>query len=97
MTNRLNNCEQANVDKIISVANSQINDIKTIMDIGSLALLDEKEQVVAKYRLKYPDASLLELSEIISLETGKPLTKSGVNHRMKKIKLLAEKIRKNEK
>lgn len=97
MTNRLNNCEQANVDKIISVANSQINDIKTIMDIGSLALLDEKEQVVAKYRLKYPGASLLELSEIISLETGKPLTKSGVNHRMKKIKLLAEKIRKNEK
>lgn len=97
MTNRLNNCEQANVDKIINVANNQLNDIKTIIDAGGLALLDEKEQIVAQYRLKYTDASLLELSEIISLETGKAITKSGVNHRMKKIKDLAQRIRENEK
>lgn len=97
MTNRLNNCEQANVDKIINVANIQLNDIKTIIDAGGLELLDEKEQIVAKYRLKYTDASLLELSEIISLETGKAITKSGVNHRMKKIKDLAQRIRENEK
>ncbi len=97
MTNRLNNCEQANVEKIINVANSQLNDIKTIIDAGGLDLLDEKEQIVAQYRLKYTDASLLELSEIISLETGRAITKSGVNHRMKKIKDLAQRIRENEK
>ena len=97
MTNRLNNCEQANVEKIINVANNQLEDIKTIKEAGGLELLDEKEQIVAQYRLKYVDASLLELSEIITLETGKAITKSGVNHRMKKIKLLAERIRKNEK
>ena len=96
MTNRLNNCEQANVDKIINTATKQVKDIETIIEAGGLELLDEKEQVVAKYRLKYKDASLLELSEIISLETNQPLTKSGVNHRMKKITLLANRIREKE-
>ena len=96
MTNRLNNCEQANVDKIINTATKQVKDIETIIEAGGLELLDEKEQIVAKYRLKYKDASLLELSEIISLETNQPLTKSGVNHRMKKITLLANRIREKE-
>ena len=96
MTNRLNNCEQANVDKIITSANNQVKDIELIMSIGGLDLLDEKEQVVANYRMKYKDASLLELSEIISLETGTKITKSGVNHRMKKITDLAKRIRNKE-
>lgn len=96
MTNRLNNCEQANVDRIIATAEEQIKDIDTIINAGGLELLDQKEQVVAEYRLKYREASLLELSEIISIETGQSLTKSGVNHRMKKIKDLAERIRKKQ-
>ena len=96
MTNRLNNCEQANVDKIIATANKQVNDIETIVEAGGLNLLDEKEQVVAKYRLKYRDASLLELSQIISLETSQPITKSGIGHRMKKISVLADRINKKE-
>lgn len=93
MTNRLNNCEQANVDKIIASADSQLKDIEIIIEAAGMDLLDEKEQIVANYRLKYKDASLQELSEIISLETGKKITKSGINHRMKKIKDLAEKIK----
>ena len=97
MTNRLNNCEQANVDKIIATADGQVKDIETIMEIGGVDLLGEKEQVVAQYRLKYKDASLQELSEIISLETGQSLTKSGLYHRMKKITDLANKIRNKEK
>ena len=95
MTNRLNNCEQANVDRIIETSNSQVNDIELIIEKVGLDLLDEKERVVAEYRLKYKDASLLELSEIISLETDKPITKSGLYHRFKKISDLANKIRKN--
>jgi len=93
MTNRLNNCEQANVDKIIDSASSQIKDINKIIEIGGLDLLDEKTRKVAAYRLKYPDVSLLELSEIISIETGKPITKSGIYHRFNKITVLAKKIK----
>ena len=93
MTNRLNNMEQANVDKIIANADKQTSDIQLILNNGGMDLLDEKEQVVANFRLKYPDASLLELSEIISYETGNVISKSGVNHRMNKIKNLAKKLK----
>ena len=94
MTNRLNNCEQANVDKIIETANQQIKNIEIIKNSVGLDLLDEKERIVAEYRLKYKDISLLELSEIISLETGKKITKSGIYHRLKKINDIACKIKK---
>lgn len=93
MTNRLNNCEQANVDKIIETANNQVKDIELVKENGGLELLSDKEQVAAIYRLKYKEASLVELSEIISLETGTKLTKSGLYHRFNKIKELATKIR----
>ena len=93
MTNRLNNCEQANVDKIIETATKQINEINKIIEIGGLNLLDDKTKEVATYRLKYPEVSLLELSEIISLETGKSITKSGIYHRFKKIEELANRIK----
>lgn len=93
MTNRLNNCEQANVDKIIETANNQVKDIETIESVGGLDLLSDKEKLAATYRLKYKEASLLELSEIISLETGTKITKSGLYHRFNKIKDLATKIR----
>lgn len=92
MTNRLNNCEQANVDKIIATASEQVKHIEKIASISGLDLLDDKVKEVCIYRLKYPEASLLELSEIISMETGKPITKSGLHHRFNKIKILAEKI-----
>ncbi len=95
MTNRLNNCEQANVDKIIETASNQVKDIELIESIGGMELLDDKTKVAAIYRLKYKEASLLELSEIISMETGTKITKSGLHHRFKKIKDLATKIRNN--
>jgi len=93
MTNRLNNCEQANVDKIVETANQQIKDIEKIKTIGGLDLLDEKTKEAAIYRLKYPEVSLAELSEIITIETGKSITKSGLYHRLNKIKELAKNIK----
>ena len=93
MTNRLNNCEQANVDKVIATATSQVNDIEIINSIKGLDLLDDKTKEAAIYRLKYPEASLNELSEIISIETGHNITKSGLHHRFNKIKGMAKKIR----
>lgn len=95
MTNRLNNCEQANVDKIIQTAEQQIKDIELIQKYG-LDLLSEKEQLAANYRLKYKEASLQELSEIISIETQTKITKPGLHHRFDKIKKLAERIREKE-
>ena len=94
MTNRLNNCEQANVDKIIETSNKQIEDIDLIENMVGLDILDDKEKEAVSYRLKYKDASLLELSEIISIETGNQITKSGLYHRFNKIKKLADKLRK---
>jgi len=93
MTNRLNNCEQANVDKIIETANNQVRDIELIESIGGMDLLDDKVKIAAIYRIKYKEASLVELSEIISMETGIPITKSGLHHRFTKIKELANRIR----
>ncbi|MBP3920778.1 MAG: DNA-binding protein WhiA [Bacilli bacterium] len=95
MTNRLNNCEQANVDKIIQTATEQIKDIELIKKHG-IDLLSEKEQLAATYRLKYPEASLQELSEIITIETNTTITKPGLHHRLTKIKNLAQKIREKE-
>lgn len=97
MTNRLNNCEQANVDKMIETATKQVHDIELLEEVQAFSLLDEKVREVAIYRKKYPEASLLELSEIISMETGMLITKSGLYHRMNKIKQLANQIRENKK
>ena len=93
-TNRLNNCEQANMDKIIENATSQLEDIEIIEENDGLVLLDDKVKEALEYRKKYPETSLKELAEIISLETNKPITKSGLNHRLKKLKDLADKFRK---
>lgn len=93
-TNRLNNCEQANMDKIIENASSQLEDIEIIEENEGVVLLDDKVKEALEYRKKYPETSLKELAEIISLETNKPITKSGLNHRLKKLKDLADKFRK---
>lgn len=96
MTNRLNNCEQANVDKIIETATNQINEINLIKEKQLFDLLSEKDKIAADYRIKYPESSLQELAEIISIETNSTLTKSGLHHRFNRIKLLANKIKNNE-
>ena len=93
LNNRINNCEQANVEKSLASSNKQIKDIEFIKEKDAYDLLDEKIKEVAEYRLKYPDSSLIELSEIISVETGNKITKSCVNHRLRKIKDLADKLK----
>ena len=95
--NRLNNCEQANMDKVVATATAQLDDIASIEDNLGISLLDDKTQQALEYRKKYPEASLKELSEIISLETGNSITKSGLNHRFRKIKELATRFKKLEK
>ncbi|MDD4036053.1 MAG: DNA-binding protein WhiA [Bacilli bacterium] len=93
MTNRLNNCEQANIDKIIGTAHRQVEDINIISRVMGLDLLDEKLQEAARYRIKYSESSLSELSELIYEKEGRKITKSGLNHRFRKLKEIADMIR----
>lgn len=94
MTNRLNNCEQANIEKVLKSCNKQIEDIDKILSVYPKDAIDEKLMVVIEYRKKYPEVSLNELSSIIYQETGEEITKSGINHRFRKISEMAEKIKK---
>ena len=87
--NRKVNCETANINKTVSAAVRQIEDIKYIQDTVGFEKLPEGLKDVALTRLAYRDATLKELGEL--LET--PLGKSGVNHRLRKLSEIAEKLR----
>lgn len=91
MTNRLNNCEQANMDKIFFTASEQIKDIQKIKEYDMQDLIDDKLKEVIDYRLKYPEASLAELS-LIMTNDGIKITKSGLNHRFRKIREIIKNI-----
>ena len=92
MTNRLNNCEQANVDKSIKASNEQLKLIAKLKSLIDIDLLDDKIKEICFYKEKYPESSMAELAEIISSETEKPISKSCVNHRFRKIKEIIENI-----
>lgn len=87
--NRLVNCETANMNKTIDAASRQIQNIQRIEDTVGLQALPEKLREVAELRLEHPEISLKELGEM--LPSG-PITKSGINHRIRKINEFAEKL-----
>ncbi|MFB4167882.1 DNA-binding protein WhiA [Virgibacillus sp. JSM 102003] len=87
--NRLVNCETANLNKTIGAAFRQIENIKLIEREVGLDALPEKLREIAILRVQHQDISLKELGEQVS--SGK-ISKSGVNHRLKKIDEFAEKI-----
>jgi len=92
MANRLNNCEQANMDKVFLTAVRQLKDIEILKENDLLDILDDKLLEVIKYRELYPESSLQELSEIMSRELDINITKSGLNHRFRKISDIVSKI-----
>lgn len=94
MINRLNNCEQANQDKTIQTGLKQIEDIKYLKDNDLITLLDEKTQLIISYREKYPELSYQELSEVVTLESGYKISKSGINHHFIKIRELVNRHKK---
>ncbi|MDD2233659.1 MAG: DNA-binding protein WhiA [Desulfitobacteriaceae bacterium] len=87
--NRLVNCETANLNKTVVASVRQINNIGLIDKTIGLAALPATLREIAELRLESPDASLKELGEMLDPKVGK----SGVNHRLRKIDKLAEKIR----
>ena len=87
--NRKVNCETANINKTVSAAVRQRDDIAYIRDTVGLLGLPEGLRDVALTRLAYPDASLKELGELLE----EPVGKSGVNHRLRKLSEMADKLR----
>ena len=79
--NRLVNCETANLTKTINAAVEQIEAIKKLKEQGKFGKLNEDLKEIAILRLENPNSSYEELGE----KLNKPLGKSGVNYRLKKI------------
>ncbi len=91
--NRLVNFETANLNKTIGAAFRQIESIQLIEETIGLDALPKRLQEVAHVRVQHEEASLQELGEM--LESGS-ISKSGINHRLKKIDQIAEEIRRGE-
>lgn len=89
-TNRIMNCESANADKAVSASQKHISDIKYIEIMKGLDYLPEKLRVTAQLRLENPELGLSELANLFD----PPLTKSGLNNRLKKICQIADNIQK---
>ncbi len=87
--NRIANCDAANIDKVVKAAMKQIDDIKLISQTNGLESLSDELREIAELRLENTDMSLQEIGENLSV----PLSRSGVNHRFKKIAAIADVIR----
>ena len=84
--NRQVNCETANINKTVSAALKQMEDITRIKETIGFDSLPENLQEIARARLEQPEATLKELGESLN----PPVGKSGVNHRLRKLSTLAE-------
>ena len=87
--NRQVNCETANINKTVSAAVKQIEDIEYIRDTIGLENLPENLEEIARERVERPEATLKELGEALD----PPVGKSGVNHRLRKLCDIAEQLR----
>ena len=91
--NRQVNCETANIKKTITASSSQVEDILYLQERVGLENLPEGLRDLARLRLENRDTSLKELGEMLD----PPVGKSGVNHRLRKIKQLADTLRETSK
>ncbi|MEK4758917.1 DNA-binding protein WhiA [Viridibacillus sp. FSL E2-0187] len=91
--NRLVNCETANLNKTIGAAVRQVENIRYIDHSIGIDQLPEKLREIARLRVEYQEVTLKELGEMVSAGT---VSKSGVNHRLRKIDDIAESLRRGE-
>ena len=87
--NRKVNCETANIGKTVSAAVRQVEDIQLIEKKIGLSKLPQSLQEIARVRLEHPDMPLKDLGELLT----PPVGKSGVNHRLRRISEIAEKLK----
>ena len=86
--NRMVNCEVANLNKTVTAATKQIEAIRELKNSRKFANLSEELKEIANLRLKNPDASLIELGNMLK----EPVGKSGVNYRLNKLIKMAEEL-----
>ncbi len=86
--NRRANCEFANIDKVAKTAAQQLSAIRKIQNSMTFEDLPETLKEIAILRINNPECSLKELGEM----TNPPIGKSGVNHRLKRLIEIADKI-----
>ena len=89
--NRIVNCETANLSKTVNAAVRQVENIRFIQETIGISSLPENLQEIARIREEYEDMTLKELGEMLN----PPIGKSGVNHRLRKIEEIANKLREN--
>ena len=89
--NRRVNCEVANITKTVNAASKQIEDITYIKDHHGFDNLQDGLRQMAEVRLENPDATLSELGQLLD----PPVGNSGVNHRLRKLSDIADRIRGN--
>ena len=87
--NRKVNCETANLNKTVSAAVKQVEDINYIKNTVGFSVLSENLEELARLRLEHTDSSLKELGQMLTVPVGK----SGVNHRLRKISQMADDLR----
>lgn len=87
--NRRVNCEAANINKTVQASTRQVEDILFLREHYGFSRLPDNLREMAEVRLEHPDAALKELGEYLD----PPVGKSGVNHRLRKLSELAERIR----
>lgn len=90
--NRLNICEISNEVKTLNSAKEQIDAINLIFSTNKEYLLDDKDKQIAQIRLDNPEVNLQEMAEIYSQKYNSAISKSGINHRIRKIKQIAKEI-----
>ena len=90
MVNRLNNCEIANQEKTFKTGQAQLESINYLKEHDLINLLDENTRIVADARVKYPEVSMQELADIVTMEYNYKIGKSGINHRFIKINNLVK-------
>ncbi|MDO1605107.1 DNA-binding protein WhiA [Lactobacillus sp. YT155] len=85
--NRLVNCENANLNKTVNAATKQIENIKYLATTVGLDSLPDKLREIAQVRLENPEVSLKELGDLVP---SGAISKSGINHRLRKLNQIAE-------
>ncbi len=90
--NRRQNFEQANLDKTVNASVPQILAIEKIMRLKRFDDLPEHLKEIAKIRYENSDMSLSQIGGLLRI----PITRSGVNHRMRKIVAFADSLEEDE-
>lgn len=88
-TNRLNNCEMANIDKVVTANVAARRAIEYLQEKGDFNALPAPLRQAAQLRLDWPDLSLAQLVQ----KSPEPISKSGLSHRLKKLEQLADELR----